>query len=336
MVKKILLIAALCILIGVIIAACAFAFCGWSLSALSNTVTETVVYEPDGDEDILSLEIFFENADINLTFGAEKLSVSYPILYDKQGEAVTEVGVTSEGGNLKLEEKKLKKFFINVYTPQEKVDISLPSDKAYALHLKTSNGDIELKGNGADVLVLRLSTSNGDIFTDKAGEILSDDVAIISSSNGDLRLGKISAQLLSAVTDNGDISYCGGVVSFKASFESDNGDIKISDNINAESFTLETNNGDIVLTGNVSADSFKAMSDNGDIQLSGGIISSNDVKLVTNLGDISAKLNGVITDYKIDVEKDLGDCNISDTTTGDKKLSVETDLGDIHITFDGN
>lgn len=81
----------------------------------------------------------------------------------------------------------------------------------------------------------------------------------------------------------------------------------------------------------VSADKLEAYSALGDIELEH--VRSDDLKLQAQSGTIGGTIDGVQSEYTIDVEKALGDSTLNNQTGNGKKLEVEVSLGDIDLTF---
>lgn len=313
--KVILIIGLILTLSGACIFVTAIAASKWDLTVLSDTVTEYKTYtEPVGKEtDTITLD--FENADIILQFSADDdtLTIQYPQLFDKNGNEKTEITLTHTDTGITICEKALwYRNLISLWnfsTPQ--VVVTLPTERAYTLHIETNNGAISVNGISGACNEITLTTDNGKISTRDA-DLTCTRSLTLSTDNGKLELGKIHAQQLFAETDNGNLLANGSLY--------------------ADRIEISSDNGSLVFNGDLSADTLLAETDNGSITIS-GILAASDITLESNVGSIRAYLAGKRSDYSVRVEHDLGNTNITSQAGGEKNLSVQTDIGNIEISF---
>ena len=308
-VGRILLVAFAALLIGIVVFAVAFGALGWRLEALSSVVTEQRLYNETEGNPINSIYIDYDNTDIEVSLGTE-FSVSYPEFYSRGGKSASEITLTDEDGSLRIIEKSIWRVGLNFTDP--KLYITIPEGRSCNIELITDNGDILYRGDDVQSAGrITLDSDNGDIIL--TGTLNTAEEVKITTDNGDVEIGTVNAKKLTVDVDNGDINFRGGTIT--------------------ETVSLETSNGDVELKGSVSAKSFSAESDNGDIDMDEGRIDADSIVLHTSNGDVEARLVGRRDDFSIEVERGLGECNISNSQGGARTLSVETSLGDIDIRF---
>lgn len=156
---------------------------------------------------------------------------------------------------------------------------------------------------------LVVNTQNGNIT---AENILIEKDAEFITQNGEIHVSQISASDLSLKTDAGGI--------FLRTVE-------------CKTLKAETDLGSVRLNGTLTADLAEFTSELGDIDLSEGIVKANDIRLSTELGNISAKLSGKQQDYSADVTCDMGNTNLYPYQSGDKHITANSSIGNIDITF---
>lgn len=63
-------------------------------------------------------------------------------------------------------------------------------------------------------------------------------------------------------------------------------------------------------------------------------VDCKDIECESDVSAIKGTLVGKEEDYSIDCRADLGACNLSDRSGGERKLKIRTDIGDIDIKFE--
>ena len=311
---KILLPVALClILLGGIAFTIGFGCSGCKWGELGNTKVEQKLFTEREDNLLSSIEINYENADIQITFDetATAVTIEYPQLQNKKGKNLSEVTVTEGENSVVIREKIADWTFGSWDFSSPAMNVVLPAARSFALTIDTDNGDIKVTGTGK-LSTAKLTTDNGDVNARRA-TVVCEKALTLTSNNGDVLLFKdFQAASLYAETDNGDVCAYSGTVSGKIELETDNGDIEASEGVlKAAEMRMETDNGDIELKK----------------------LDADKITLLTDTGDIEATLVGKKTDYSITAKTDLGDKNITNSSGGAKSLRAESDLGDIDIYF---
>lgn len=223
----------ICIILGSIlfVAGCALFVFGmskenWDFNKLSTVNYQTKTYI-QGEEEISSLRIDFENADIDLSVSSQtdKITVEYPQRVDPNGKEINSVKITTTGGQLQIiePEQKFELIAWNFKTP--KVKIVLPDTVLNTISLNTENGDISVKG-AALSLSLNVESDNGDI---RISDVIAENGITLATDNGDIFLSTLKTNELKLETENGDIlSGTGNIDASIILAETDNGDVKLN------------------------------------------------------------------------------------------------------------
>lgn len=148
----------------------------------------------------------------------------------------------------------------------------------------------------------------------------------ISAQYGDAEITGVNGNL-TVEADFGDVEIesC-NFKKLRASL--DCGDIEVTD-CKAAEMNVETDKGDCEIT--TSSGNMTVSTDLGSIELDG--VSGDIFTLKNNCGDCIGTIIGKKSDYKINAETELGECNLENKSDGTKLLDVSTELGDILIKF---
>ena len=292
-IKILLIIAVIAAFVGFIFFMAALAAGGWDIRTLSTVVIEDKTYEENTANEIQSITVKYDNADIKVTEG-DTFSVKYPVKYTKSGKAISKISVRDNGGTLYIEERvdafrQIVGGLFDFTNPV--IEITVPKGRVTSLRLETDNGDVFIIGGEATEF------KNIGIETD----------------NSDTVFKNVSAESILLETDNGD-----------AKLEN----VKVSGAID-----IETSNGEVDFYGTVAAGNIKIDTDNGEISAENGVIDAKVLEIETDNGDVEIKLAGKKEDYSVTVKTDNGDKNISNSTGGERILNIRTDNGDVEVYF---
>ena len=304
---------------------------GWDADALTNVQYEQHSYTAQGE--IHSVHIRFGNAQVRVKAdeGAERVTLSYPVRVDSEGETAVPVTVTEENGTLTVTEEEDRFPFFQwgfVQTTPEAV-LTLPAGDYTEIAVVSSNGS--LLADTVRAASLSLQTDNGSVT---AREVCADDFSLRTS----------------AETNAGSITADGGTVSGALSLSSDLGDIRMKD-IAAGSLSSETEAGALTLEGADIAGEADLQTDLGEIRVRGARaasaalttdlgtvdaeIDAREVRLTCSAGEIRAALAGTTEDNTIRVQTELGEGNVGDRDGGTRSLTATTALGNIRVEFTG-
>lgn len=287
---------------------------GWNFDELSTTQFEEKTYtETDA---VTTLNVDYESANVQTEFvpAGSALTVRYPQRQNKNGENTAAVTVTEESGVLTVSEKSnftAQLFAWNWTAPT--VVLSLPADRVYTLNLQTDNGDVRLGAGDYSVGSLSIESNNGDLHLEDANVTVQDSVTV-STDNGEIYLGSVTAREMNVHTNNGEIELQAVALTGNFSCKSNNGKILLKESVHAANIRVETNNGEICAN---------------------GCLQANDITLDSDVGSITALVYGTRADYTLTVSTDVGISNLTSSTGGAKTLTVTTDVGSINVRFSG-
>ena len=310
---KVLLVFALIIsIIGIALFATAFIISGFSFDKMTGITTSYNTFsEKDGVAS--KLVVSFDTWDVHVKFveNAEKISVVYPERTAKNGDKLTDVSFAEADGTISVIEKNKfnAQLFLWDFTT-ERVDVTIPKDRAIELFIETDTADVIFDGDAA-LSSLSVETDTGDINAKKSTLKISGPINL-EADTGDISLGKTEATLLAIETNSGDVELGECIFSANADISVDTGSIDFEGSFVCNSLKLEADTGDI--EGKAAID-------------------ANNIEIETDTGDVELILTGKRSEYEMLVKTHTGDSNIISQPGSPKSLSVKTDTGDIQIFF---
>lgn len=319
---------------------------GWDVGALTSLRYEQRSYT--AQDEIHSVHIRFRNAQVRVEAdeGAERVTLSYPVRVDSEGETAVPVTVTEENGTLTVtgEEDRFPFFQWGFVQTTPEAVLTLTAGDYTEIAVVSSNGS--LLADTVRAASLSLQTDNGSVT---AREVCADDFSL-RTSNGDIELQRAECKSITAETNAGSITADGVTVSGALALSSDLGDIRMKD-IAAGSLSSETEAGALTLEGADIAGEADLQTDLGEIRVRGARaasaalttdlgavdaeIDAREVRLTSSAGEIRAALAGTKEDYTIRVQTGLGSCNVVDRDGGTRSLTATTALGNIRVEFTG-
>lgn len=262
----------------------------WDFKQLSTFRYEYRTYEAENDEiDSIFVDFDQTNVRVEISETAQKITISYPLTFDRADKQKTDVTVSAEGGKLTLREESRYNwadhaFNLNWVSPQ--TVITLPSSAFVDINVKTSYGDVVLAGGSYGML--SLETSCGDV---KASGFVAD-AATLKTDAGDVKINDADiTKKLVAKTHMGDVEAY-GVQAYEIDLHSDLGEIEV-ENLDAQSIRLTSSYGDVSGSIEGAAEDFKidAKTDLGDNNLSNRTDGAKSLYVHTALGDIEISFN---------------------------------------------
>lgn len=319
---------------------------GWDVGALTSLRYEQRSYTAAGEIHTLSLRLENARVRVEVEEGAERVTLSYPVRVDSEGETAVPVTVTEENGTLTVtgEEDRFPFFQWGFVQTTPEAVLTLPAGDYTEIAVVSSNGS--LLADTVRAASLSLQTDNGSVT---AREVCADDFSL-RTSNGDIELQRAECKSITAETNAGSITADGVTVSGALALSSDLGDIRMKD-IAAGSLSSETEAGALTLEGADIAGEADLQTDLGEIRVRGARaasaalttdlgtvdaeIDAREVRLTSSAGEIRAALAGTKEDYTIRVQTGLGSCNVVDRDGGTRSLTATTALGNIRVEFTG-
>lgn len=262
-VKIILIIAAVLIPVGIIIAGLGIFFggkTGWSMSAGDGgTVVMSDAVEGSVDlKDFDSLNLKVASMDVNIMRGD-----SYKLTY--RTEKGFEPQISEENGTLSVTQpsKVITFFSFDFDRESSTYTITVPEDNSgIKIEAVSSSGDImidRIKASGAvktssgDVLLNDIEGSDLSVST-SSGEINSDKVKVkeitLSSSSGDIAMLRTQTDDINGNTSSGEIEIYDSAIG-NATFMASSGDVKLELNGDKDdySYDVKVSSGDINING---------------------------------------------------------------------------------------
>ncbi|SHN27725.1 DUF4097 family beta strand repeat-containing protein [Gracilibacillus kekensis] len=239
--KKIIVIAVVCVLIGGIGSAVAYSYYEPSMIEESAEIT---------NPDIISFDIRVNNEAVKMV-----PSIDDSIRVELTGNAVSEKKnnlIVEENGStlvIETENEKRKLFSFNFFDFNRTLTIYVPEREYESLQAEIDNGSIRVKEMNAQNVFA--TTKNGKI---NLLNIISDQVEV-STNNGKIELENVDGRLIGK-TNNGAISLVSKELDRQIDFQTDNGSINIQTEKEPTNvvFDTKTNNGSINLFNDSSYD----------------------------------------------------------------------------------
>ncbi|MBO7356504.1 MAG: DUF4097 family beta strand repeat protein [Lachnospiraceae bacterium] len=344
--KKIILIAGGCSLIGLILMAIAFIGIRGNIAELStrNVESEKKEYTCSSEIQNIVADVTSDNIEV-LTGDVDHVTLTY---YNRTD--YSEYEITESGDTLRIKYKDLNgpiHFVVNIgYVPDEPVTIIVPESFAGKLDLKSTSGGILTESMSVSSLDLNC-TSGGISVQDTASE----GKINLTTTSGSIHIENTESAGITASNTSGGISIndtdVQGDVTLNCNSGSVNlgtvtaeGDIKISTTSGTRTLT------DVIadnITTNATSGSLKAVRVSANDTLSSSATSGttrfeelyvgNNIKINANSGSVSGSIIGSEDDFSIIANTTSGSCNLSNSRDGEKSLDISTTSGSVNITF---
>ena len=332
-IKRILKLAGLFIVIGIVVALVGFAVSGFDFRNLSSNTYEThyAYFTTAKKIDRIVLDFDTTNITVEYTPDADKISVTYETQHTKNGDALTKVIEKNENGVISFTEERSWRASVNFFDFHEmKASVTLPEDFATELNIETDTGDILIKGAEVDSRV-KLSTDTGNIkiensaFSDISVEVDTGDVFIKDTTlSGAFRLE----------ADTGDAALS-GLEANSVSLSADTGDVSLKNVRSSTGIDVETDTGDVELNGSIFAKTVGIETDTGDVDGEEATVDAESVAIRTSTGDAEMRLAGAKSEYEILINVRTGRANVQSSSGGPRKLSFTSSTGDGEFYFAG-
>ena len=261
------------------------------------------VYKPVGSPQ--KIVINDSEADINITASKDNtLRIKYYENVNKH------YAVTESAGEIKLSKRRTSGFIHNLLTLSKSnlvVTVEVPENFAGSITVKTTNGN--LTAEDASFKNLNADIKNGNV---RLSNLSLSGQADIKSDGGEIRVYDITLQKnCKLLCKNGEL-FAWSITADKLYSTSENGLMTLA-YINADSIFAENDERDI----KISCLSFK-----------------NDAHLLSEKGNITGTVLGVMEDFTFNCQAPNGNSNIDNTLyQGDKNLHITTEEGNIDISL---
>lgn len=297
--KKILLISALLLIVGIVVSAVGLAMTGFDIKSIINEKTVRESFE-------------FEAADIDMIAVNTHVS-DVKIVESSNPDSTVRVNVTffegvgfsagAADGRLTVSTDKRPWYMqIGIISTKTLIEIIVPYGfDASAVSINTNTGDVWL--TGVDVKNAKIEVNTGDVHvTDGAIADLR-----IGSDTGDVELKAVTAEIIEIGTDTGDITMRGCTAGDRLKLGVDTGDIELTscearelkiksstgdvelDRCDAAFIDVETSTGDVEMT-LLSGKLFDVDSSTGKKHIPASVGDGDPCRIRTSTGDIEVRI----------------------------------------------
>lgn len=313
--KKIIIIACLLLVIGLLIFIVTMSANGWDFKAFGTVKYSQILHTALDEFD--SIEINEDTADIEFSLSSDDRCI-----VDCYEDIKMKHSVYVENGTLKINVVNEKKWYdyIGFSFKSPKITIYLPEKEYNSLVIDTSTGDIDIPKdftfNSVDI-----SISTGDVCVLGSAK----DTLKIEGSTGDIDINNEYIGSIYASLSTGDISISSIKNSGNINIDVTTGDICLK-NIRCESLNTNGSTGDVELTNVIASNELNIERSTGDITLLGCDAKKIHIKATT--GDVFAKFNS----YKnFNIYSSTGDVAAPPNSEGENPCQIITSTGDIKV-----
>ena len=337
--KKLIKIAVILLVAGVIIFGVGFAFMKFDFSSMNTMKTETVTYYADSG--------FW---DIEIDGGSSRVTVmpwdgDHCKIVCTEAEKITHT-VTIENCTLRITEQDNRSWreYIGIFMQDMAIDVYLPQNKYEDLKINNSSGGIVIsegfcfeyvsakassggiKVSGVSATDIELSASSGGITAQslEVGGTLTLDI-----NSGGIKLSDVKCTDVSAKTSSGGIKVS-GVSATDIELSASSGGITAQSLEVGGTLTLDINSGGIKLS-DVKCTDVSVEAGSGSVTLS-NVIAFENMKLKTSSGSVKLKASDAEN-----IEIKTGSGSVSGTLLTNKIFVTDTGSGSVSVpnSFEG-
>lgn len=344
--KKIILIAGGCSLIGLILMGIAFIGIRGNITELSTRNVESERKEYTCSSDIQNIEADITSDNIEVRTGdVDHVTLTY---YNRPD--YSEYEITESGDTLRIKYKDLNgpiHFVVNIgYVPDEPVTIIVPESFAGKLDLESTSGRILTESMSVSSLDLS-NTSGGISVQDTA----SDGKINLTTTSGSIHVENTESTGITASNTSGGISIddtkVRGNITLNCNSGSVNlgtvtaeGDIKVTTtsgtrtltDVVADNITTNATSGSLKAVRVSANDSISSSATSGTTRLE-ELYAGRSITINANSGSVSGSIIGSEDDFAIIANTTSGSCNLNSTKDGEKNLEISTTSGTVNISF---
>lgn len=314
MTKKIIMIATILLIVGLVIFVLAMSMNKWDFTKLGGSKYETNYFNVTGD--FKDISIVTDTADIKFVKTDRE---PYVVCYDREKLYHT---VTIENGVLKIELQDERRWYDYIFNfGHDTVTVYLPNDTYSALTVESDTSDCQIpKDFTFESIDVSVSTGDVECFANSTGNVK------IKASTGDITVKGTSALSLDLAVSTGEIEIenvsCTGNITASVS----TGHTEL-ENVSCNSFISSGDTGELDMENVIAQEQFSIERSTGDITLER--CDAKEIYIKASTGDVRGSLlfpKIFFTDSStgdVDVPKSLvgGKCEIT-TSTGDIQFKI--------------
>lgn len=344
--KKIILIAGGCSLIGLLLIAVAFIGIRGDITNLStrNVESEKKEYTCSSDIQNIVAEITSDNIEVR-TGDVDHVTLTY---YNRTD--YSEYEITESGDTLRIKYKDLNgpiHFVVNIgYVPDEPVTIIVP---------ESFDGKLDLESTSGRILTESMSVSSLDLSNTSGGISVQDTASEgkinLTTTSGSIHIENTESTGITASNTSGGISIddssVRGDITLNCNSGSVNlgivtaeGDIKVSTtsgtrtltDVIAENISTNATSGSLKAVRVSANDSISSSATSGTTRFE-ELYAGRSIKINSNSGSVNGSITGSEEDFSIIANTTSGSCNLNNSRSGEKTLDISTTSGSVNVTF---
>ena len=316
--RRLIPIALILLLVGVLIMAAAMFSMKFDFSRLGTRKAVTNTYAPAGDfEDII---ISVDTADVVFLPSEDgKLKV---VCVEEEGCRHI---VSTLTGKLSIQSVDSREWYelIGVNSVRTSVTVYLPKKEYGALTLRTDTGDVSVPGSFRFDSIMMIGSTVDITVGSSVGGRLS-----IGTSTGSITVSGVQAASLDLSASSGHISVGDSVISGPVEVHTSTGKISFA-NLNFTEGSVRTSTGDISLDSVLASGSLRVRTGTGDV----GFARSDapDIDVETDTGDVTGTL---LTAKEFSYETNTGKAQLPASGPGGR-CRLKSDTGDFELSIAG-
>lgn len=314
MTKKIIMIATILLIVGLVIFVIAMSINKWDFTKLGSSKYETNYFNVTGD--FKDISIVTDTADIKFVKTDRE---PYVVCYDREK---LYHAVTIENGVLKIELQDERKWYDYIFNfGHDTITVYLPNDTYSALNIEGDTSDIYIQDDFTfESINVSVSTGDVDCYANVTGN------AKIEVSTGDITVKGISALSLDLTASTGEIELENVNAEEEIKITVSTGDTEL-ENVDCASLTSTGDTGELELKNVIAKNFFSLERSTGDITFKN--CDAGEITVKTSTGDVSGSL---LSDKIFFTNTSTGRVDVPKSLTGGK-CEITTSTGNITITL---
>lgn len=315
--KKLLIIAAICVLAGILIFACVMTALKWDFSKLSSATYDTATYTfADGCS---AISIATETADIRFTLASDGvLSVTcYEDIEERHAVSVKD-------GVLTVELADAKKWYQHIGFGFEApiITVALPAGEYGALTVRSDTGKVEIPKDFTFASI-DIEQTTGSVLL---GASASGDIRV-ETTTGRIWVAENRANSVTLSASTGSVLVGHARLAGDLSVDVTTGKVVLSD-VTCQNLISDGSTGSIALSDVIASGKMTVERTTGDVEFERS--DAAELSITVTTGDVEGSL---LSDKVFIVETTTGDRDVSYSTTGGR-CEITTTTGDIEITVE--
>ncbi len=312
-----IIVAAACIILGIIICAAGMLMIDFDLTELNSATAETNVHEITQDFDSISIDV--TEADVRLEPSADGVC---RVVCEETDRVRHSVSVTAD--TLSIGRVDTRKWYerFGIFFNKMSVCVYLPEDEYGELKIKSVSGNIVIS-LGCETECIEVNSTSGDV----SFSAVSDGNVVIKSVSGNITAADISAGSISVKSTSGRLKLARLFSESDITLGTTSGDMML-DGCEADNIYADTTSGKLSAENAIAVKYAEYESVSGDMKLSA--CDAQELKLKAVSGDITATL---LSEKSYFTHTVSGNVFVPPSVMNTGKCDVSTTSGNIRITL---